>query len=157
MTSALVQIPVGVTVERRKGKGPWTGDLWRPLAVFAGVPAAAPWTIIHSAENATTFYAGEATIDLYRTETANYRSNLASGRPLLWVILRHTANAPGVELRGVTADPAEGEALTGVGNDVVESVPMTAAIGETVDAFVARHHVEQPMFKRQRDRSGRRP
>jgi hypothetical protein len=155
MTSALVRIPVGVTVERRKGKGPWAGDLWRPLAVFAGVPAAAPWTIIHSAEAATTFYAGEAVIDLYRTETDNYRSNLAAEHPLLWVILRRTESASGVELRGVTADPAEGEALTGAGNDVVESVPMAASIRETVGAFVARHHVERPMFKRQRDRSGR--
>jgi hypothetical protein len=74
---------------------------------------------------------------------------------LLWVILRRTESASGVELRGVTADPAEGEALTGAGNDVVESVPMAASIRETVGAFVARHHVERPMFKRQRDRSGR--
>jgi hypothetical protein len=157
MTSPLLTIPVGVTVERRKGKSPWASELWRPISVFDGVPAAAPWAIISVAVDVTTFYAGKALIALYRTETDNYRNNLASGSPLLWVILRHTADASTVELRGVTADPAEGEALTGAGDDLVESVPMPASIGEKLKAFIAQHHVERPMFKRQRDRSGRQP
>jgi hypothetical protein len=157
MTSPLLTIPVGVTVERRKGKSPWASELWRPISVFDGVPAAAPWAIISVAVDVTTFYAGKALIALYRTETDNYRNNLASGSPLLWVILRHTADGSTVELRGVTADPAEGEALTGAGDDLVESVPMPASIGEKLKAFIAQHHVERPMFKRQRDRSGRQP
>jgi hypothetical protein len=157
MTSPLLTIPVGVTVERRKGKSPWASELWRPISVFDGVPAAAPWAIISVAVDVTTFYAGKALIALYRTETDNYRNNLASGSPLLWVILRHTADGSTVELRGVTADPAEGEALTGAGDDLVESVPMPASIGEKLKTFIAQHHVERPMFKRQRDRSGRQP
>jgi hypothetical protein len=155
VTAPLLTIPVGVAVERRHGKSPWAGELWRPIAVFDGVPAAAPWTIINAAEDVTTFYAGKAVIELYRTETDNYRNNLASGLPSLWVILRRTGEGSTVELRGVTADPAEGEALTGVGDDLVESVPMVAAIGEKLKAFIAQHHVERPMFNRQRDRSGR--
>jgi hypothetical protein len=156
MTStALARIPVGVAVERRKAKSPWLDELWRPVTVFAGVAAAAPWTIIDSKDDVTTFYAGEAVIELYRTETANYRSNLASGSPLLWVILRPTGSEPAFKLLAVTADPAEGEALTGTGNDLVETVPMAASIMDEVQAFIAEHHVERPMFKRQRDRSGR--
>jgi hypothetical protein len=57
------------------------------------------------------------------------------------------------DLFSVTADPAEGEALTGAGNDLVESVPMPDAIREIVQRFVAEHHVEQSFFKRERDRS----
>jgi hypothetical protein len=154
MTSALLTIPVGVAVERRKARSPWLSVLWRPVSVFAGAPSAAPWTIIDSGEEATTFYAGEAVIELYRTETANYRSNLATGSPLLWVILRPTADEPAVKLLAVTADPAEGEALTGAGNDVVETVPMANSIAAQIQAFIAEHHVERPLFKRQRDRSG---
>lgn len=153
-TSALLQIPVGVAVERRKAKSPWIDSLWRPVSVFVGIPAAAPWTIIQSAGEVTTFYAGEAMIDLYRTETANYRSNLLSGSPLLWVILRSRAGEPPFELLAVTADPAEGEALTGAGNDLVETVPLPASIGERIHAFIAEYHVERPMYKRRRDRSG---
>jgi hypothetical protein len=158
MTSTpIVSIPVGVAVERRKAHSPWVDALWRPSSVFVGAPAAAAWTVIDSGDDATTFYAGPAAINLYRTETANYRSNLASGAPLLWVILRPIAGEPPFELLAVTADPAEGEALTGAGNDLVETVPMVPAIGTAIQAFIAAHHVEQPMFKRQRDRTGLSP
>ena len=72
----------------------------------------------------TTFYAGAATIELHRTETANYISNLESGAPLLWVVLRPTGAEPPYDVMTVTADPAEGEAFTEAGNDLVETVPM---------------------------------
>ncbi|HEV7610887.1 MAG TPA: DUF3305 domain-containing protein [Steroidobacteraceae bacterium] len=155
MTSTqIVSIPVGVAVERRQAHSSWVDAVWRPVAIFTGVPAASAWTVIDSGDDATTFYAGQAAINLYRTETANYLRNLASGSPLLWVILRPTAGEPPFELLAVTADPAEGEALTGAGNDLVETLPMAPAIGAAIQAFIAEHHVDEPMFKRQRDRTG---
>ncbi len=157
ISSALVRIPVGVVVERHKATSPWLDFLWRPVSVLAGVPSAAPWTPIESGADVTLFYAGEAVIELHRTETVNYRSNLASGAPLLWVILRATGADPAFDLLAVIADPAEGEALTGAGNDLVETVPMPAAIAERLEAFIAEHHVEQPHYRRQRDRTGLRP
>jgi hypothetical protein len=152
-STALARISVGVVVEQHKAKSPWLDFLCRPVSVLAGVPAAAPWTVIASEGDVTTFYAGEALIELHRTETANYRDNLASGAPLLWVVLRPVTGKVGFDLLMVTADPAEGEALTGAGNDLVESVPMPVPIGEIVATFIAEHHVEHSFFKRQRDRS----
>jgi len=93
-------------------------------------------------------------IELYRTETANYRDNLASGAPLLWVVLRPVPAEPGLQLLAVIADPAEGEALTGAGTDLVDTVPMPDSIRDTVAAFVAEYHVEQPHFRRRIDRTG---
>ena len=155
MTSTpIVRIPVGVAVERRKANSPWMEAIWRPVAVFDGVPVAAPWTVIDTKTDVTRFYAGPAAIDLYRTETANYRSNLASGSPLLWVILRPTGGEPAFELLAVTADPAEGEALTGAGNDLVETVPMAPSIAAAIRAFIEEYHRERPTFRRQRDRGG---
>ena len=101
----------------------------------------------------TTFYAGPAEIDLYRTETGNYRNNLASAAPVLWVALRSTGVDPPYEILAVTADPAEGEALTESGNDLVDVVPMPPSLHEIIAAFVAEHHVERPFYKRQRDRA----
>jgi hypothetical protein len=147
------RIPVGVVLERRKAKSPWVDFLYRAVSVLEGVPTAPPWTVIDSEQDVTTFYAGEAVIELHRTETANYRNNLASGAPLLWVVLRPSPGEVGFDLLLVTADPAEGEALTGAGNDLVESVPMPGAIREIVESFIAKHHVEQSFFKRERDRS----
>src|SRR5271155_1293395 len=153
MSTALMRIPVGVVVERRKAKSPWLDFLWRPVAVLPGAPSAAPWTPIGAEPDRALFYAGEGVIELHRTETANYRDNLASGAPALWVVLRPTRSEPAYEVLTVTADPAEGEALTDAGNDLVETVPMPAAIVERIEDFIARHHVERPFVKRRRDRA----
>jgi len=152
ISTALERISVGVVVERRKGRSAWAGFLWRPVSVFAGSPTAAPWTVLDRQEEVTLFYAGEAMIELHRTETTNYRDNLASGSPALWVNLRPTDAEPPYELLAVTADPAEGEAFTDAGSNLVEAVPMPAGIVEIVERFVAEHHVERPFIKRQRDR-----
>jgi hypothetical protein len=150
--AALISIPVGVVVERLKATSPWLDFVWRPVAVLPGLPSAEPWTPLGSAGDTTTFFAGTGTISLYRTETANYLDNLGSGAPLLWVILRATGAEPPYQVGAVTADPAEGEAFTEAGNDLVETVPMPEDIRATVEAFVAEHHVERAFLKRQRDR-----
>jgi hypothetical protein len=151
--TALVSIPVGVVVERHKATSPWLDFVWRPASILTGVPSAAPWTPLGPIGDKTAFYAGAATIELHRTETENYLGNLACGTPALWVVLRPTNGEPPYELVAVTADPAEGEAFTEAGNDLVETVPMPTAIADALEAFVAEHHVERPFFKRQRDRA----
>ena len=151
--AALARIRVGVVVERRKAESAWADFLYRPVSVLEGVPAAPPWTQISAQGELTIFYAGDAVIELHRTETANYRDNLASGAPRLWVILRPGSGEVGFDLLFVTADPAEGEALTGAGNDLVESVPMPGSIRQIVEKFIAEHHVEQAFFKRERSKS----
>ena len=151
--AALAKIRVGVVIERRKATSPWLDFLYRPVSVLAGVPEAPPWTMIGAAGELTTFYAGDTVIELYRTETANYRDNLASGTPLLWVVLRPEPGENRFHLLCVTADPAEGEALTGAGNDLVECVPMPGSIQVIVENFIAEHHVERRFFKRKRDRA----
>jgi hypothetical protein len=142
---------VGVVVERSKAASPWLDFVWRPVSALCGAPAAGPWTLLDETGDTATFFAGTADIEFYRTETANYVDNLASGAPLLWVVLRPTEGQPPYELLAVTADPAEGEAFTEAGNDLVETVPMPADIKEAMEAFVAEHHVERPFIKRQRD------
>jgi hypothetical protein len=149
-STALVHIPVGVVIERRKAKSMWTDFLWRPVSVFAGSASAAPWTPLDAEAETTLFFAGEAVIELHRTETTNYRNNLASATPALWVIMRPTASDPPYELLAVTADPAEGEASTDAGNNLVEAVPVSPEIVDIIDRFIARHHVERPFVKRRR-------
>src|SRR5208282_6447719 len=98
-----MRIPVGVVVERRKAKSPWLDFLWRPVSVLPGAPSAAPWTPIGAEEDRAIFYAGEGVIELHRTETANYRDNLASGAPVLWVALCLGTSERAYELIAVTA------------------------------------------------------
>lgn len=150
----LVSIPVGVVVERSKGTSPWAEFEWSPASVLTGVPDTAPWTQLTDDGQHATFYAGAAKIELHRTETGNYRNNLMTGKPLLWVVLRTTGVEPPCQLAIVTADPAEAEALAGLGSgDIVDTVPMPAAIEAAIAAFVTEHHIERPFVKRKRDRA----
>lgn len=151
-STALARIPVGVMVERRQAKSMWADFLWRPVSVSVGTPAAAPWTPLESGTETTLFLAGGAVIELHRTETTNYRDNLASGAPALWVALRPVASEQPYEILAVTADPAEGEAFTDAGNNLVEALPMPPEVIEAVAEFIRQHHVERPFAKRQRDR-----
>jgi hypothetical protein len=146
-----VLIPVGVVVERRKAKSVWADCLWRPVSVFVGKAVAAPWTPLDTQAHKTLLFAGEAVVELHRTETTNYRDNLASGAPSLWIALRPAASTQPYEILAVTADPAEGEAFTDAGSYLVEAVPMPPEVVEAVVQLIAQHHVERPFVKRQRD------
>lgn len=148
---ALARIPVGIVVECRKAQSPWTDFTWKAVIALAGLPDASPWTMLSELRDGATFYAGAAEVELYRTETANYRDNLRSGAPMLWVALRPTGGEPPYEIFGVTADPAEGESWTQSGNDLVDAVPMPEAVRAEIEAFVGEHHVEQPFQKRERN------
>jgi hypothetical protein len=146
-------IDVGVFVERRTVDNPWIDHVWRSEAVLPGEPVALPWTVLYDAPKVTRYYAGPFRLEFFSTDTASYRENLRSGRPSLWVSLRPTAAPPGVALQTVTADPAEGEALTEPGTDIIEALPMHPTIQARLAAFVEAHHVERPFIKRKRDRA----
>ena len=149
-TTTLVSIPVGVVVERRRAKSVWAEFLWRPVSVLVGKPSAEPWTVLDVRAESVLFYAGDAVIELHRTESTFYRDNLASGTPRLWAVLSPTGSDPPYTLLAVTADPAEGEGFTDAGNNLVESVPMPQEVLAIVDQFIVTHHVERPFIKRRR-------
>jgi hypothetical protein len=149
-STALARITVGVVVERRKARSMWVDFLWRPVSVFVGNPSAAPWTPLDTESETSLFYAGQAVIELHRTETTNYRDNLASGAPALWVALQPAASEQPYDILAVTADPAEGEAFTDAGSYLVEAVPMPSEVVEAITQFLAEHHVERPFVKRRR-------
>ena len=84
-------IAVGVVVDRIKATSPLADYLWRPSAVLPGEPAAAPWTLLAEDYQRACFFAGSTEITLYRSDTGDYRANLATGTPALWVVLRETS------------------------------------------------------------------
>ena len=153
MSMPLLRLPVGVVVERRKAISPWADILWRPVAVLTSLPDAAAWTPLACDGDAVTYYAGAAEIVLYRSEADNYRRNLASGAPAIWVALQVTGGAPPCEIAAVTADPAEGEALNEPGQAIVEAVAMPDPVREAVARFVAQYPAGQVFTRRRRDRA----
>ena len=151
MTEASRQ--VGVVLRRRSIDNPWIDHIWSPVTVLDEVPVTAQWTVLSTEPDATMYYAGAASIDLFSSDTANYRDNLADGEPRIWVALRRQAGGSELELTKVTADPTEGEAIFESGCDVIGTVPMSPEIASWIAAFVDEFHVERAFHKRQRDRA----
>ena len=149
----LSQILVGVVVERRKADSPWIDYLWRPVGILPDAPDVPAWSVLREEGESVLFYAGSCTIELHRSETARYRDNLATGSPQLWVVLSPAESDWPYTLAAVTADPAEGEAFTEAGANLVETVAMPDVVREAVEGFVAEHHVEREFVKRKRDRA----
>ena len=144
---------IGIVLRRRVIDNPWINHIWSPVTVFEQVPATAPWTVLSQDADTTLYYAGSSTIDLFSTDTANYRDNLADGAPLIWVALRCQDGGSELELTKVTADPTEGEAMFESGIDVMGTVPMPPDIASWIAAFVDEFHIEQLFHKRKRDRA----
>jgi hypothetical protein len=146
---------VGVVLARRKIDNPWVDHAWTPHALFWPVPQTAANTVIADDESLRLIYVGEVPVELFVAETANYRDNLASGAPGLWVAARSDAQGGTPQLVRVTADPTEGEALFEAGCDIVAPLPMSADLMSWVADFVEAFHVERVFLKRKRDRKDR--
>jgi hypothetical protein len=145
------QMTIGLVLERRELGGEWGGVAWRPITIFAEAPDVAPWTALGGTKAGQRFYAGAFPVTLYSTDTANYRDNLSSGSPKLWVVMRREDAEPPVTVLLITADPAEGEGNTEAGDNIVETIDMPAGIAGAVVAFIEANHVERPIIKRRRD------
>ncbi|MGU3537071.1 DUF3305 domain-containing protein [Methylobacterium sp. A54F] len=143
---------VGIIVARRALNNPWVSHQWLPVGALPAVPQAEPWTRLTQSAGEETFYAGSHQVALHVSETGHYRDNLVSGRPSLWVSLRHLGD-DAYEIATVTADPYEGEAMAeGIG-EIVEAVPMPESVQAILAAFVEAWHVERKFEKRKRDRA----
>ena len=153
MSELVRRIAVGIVVERRKASSQWADFLWRPVAVLAGLPDTAAWTPLAESGDAVTYYAGAGDIALYRSEAENYRRNLISVAPAIWVAMHATGGEPPYVIGGVTADPAEGEGWTEPGQAIVEAVVMPESVRDEIAAFIAQYPAQPGFVKRQRDRA----
>lgn len=142
-------IRVGVFIEKRRSDSPWTDFTWHVLGADTNPPVEI-WTEVRTSDHGSAFLAS-ADLEAHKSDTSGYRENLISGAPKLWIVLRLGEEEAGCELMLVSADPAEGEALTQNGDLLVETVAMPDAVRLWLEAFVREHHVERPFYKRQRE------
>lgn len=153
ITANSLNIPVAVLAERRPATSPWAEWVWSAAEVLDYAPEAAPWTVLREEAGRTLFLAGATEIWLHPTDTDNYKHNLESASPRIWVVLRPVDAAPGMALQCVTVDAGEAHLYADSGSDLLESLPMPAFLLAPVTDFVARHHQERGFYKRKRDRA----
>lgn len=146
-------LAVGVVVERRALDNPWIDHKWQAVGVVPGVVDLAPWTEIRSGDGWVQYHAGHAKIELYQRETEGYRANLSSPPPSVYVVLNGDEDAKGphgVDLFLVTVCPYEAESYVESGDEIVDAVTMPPEILSWVQAYIDKHHVDQPFKKRKR-------
>lgn len=149
------RLRVGVVLERRPLAHRWASESWRVVEVLpdgAVVAPLPPWSLMSEDGSRQRYYAGDLELELFRSDTEGYRDNLTSARPTLWIVLRR-GGPQGMMLHAATVDPREVETHSDAGDDLIEPVPLPPEVGAWVQAFVARHHVERPFWKRRRDRA----
>ena len=145
---------LGVVLARRSLDNPWVDHVWVAHTLLYPAPEVTPGALLSKDEALTLVYAGPATIELFVSETANYRDNLLSGAPSLFVAARSRSDGGTPEFVRVTADPTEGEAYFESGSDIVAALPMPAELITWLNAFVEDYHVERVFLKRKRDGKG---
>jgi hypothetical protein len=143
---------VGVILGRRKAKSPWLDWMWEARAILPDPADAAAGASLGGDADDQLFYGGPSTLEAHTIETQNYRDNLASGDPRIWVILRPQPGDAMPDVVKVTCDPTEGEGYSETGWDIVNAAPMPEPVQAALAAFIAEHHVDTVFVKRQRDR-----
>ncbi len=153
LVEKMQSIPLGVVIERREIDNPWQSHVWVPVAVIPGAPAPEGWREIARGESWVRYHVATLTMELHRKETEAYRANLSSARPAIFVMLAETDDedaAHEVEASRVTASPYDAQDYLDSGEIIVEGVAMPDGVIAFVQAFVDRHHVDEPFVKRKR-------
>jgi Protein of unknown function (DUF3305) len=150
-------MPLGVVVERRELDNRWQTHSWRPVAVIPGAPPIDAWRELARGDRFVRWHAATLPLELHRTETEAYRVNLSGRSPAIYVVLRKvrpSERSAGNDVAPflVTASPYEAEGYL-EGEDLVEAAPMPEGLTAWVQAFIQRHHVDEPFVKRKRERA----
>ncbi len=144
---------VGLVLEKRKSNSQWIDFVWEASSILSEPAEAEAGTSLGKHGESEMFYAGEATLEAHTYETPQYRDNISSGAPKIWVILKPQDNDAMPELVQVTCDPTEGEGYTETGWNIVNAIPMPEPIQVALMAFIDEHHVERGFYKRKRNKA----
>ncbi len=147
-------MPLGVVVERREIDNPWADHVWRPVAVIPGAGPVAEWKPLDEGAGWARYHIATLPLELHRTDTEAYRTNLSNDPPVVYVRLTDAADEAEHEIEAflVTASPYEAQDYLDSGEEIVEGVPMPDGVIAWVQDFIDTHHVDKPFVKRRQRR-----
>ena len=151
-----VTLDVGIVVERRPSAHPHGGEIWEAVAVLPGA-GPAEWREIarEAGPNGAIvrYHAATLPLTLHRRETEALRENLSLAEPVVFVVLEEDDEIGAYPWRPhvVTLSPFEAQDY-GDADALVFKLPLPEGLAALAAAFVEAHHVEEPFYKRKRDR-----
>ncbi len=145
-------MPIGVVLERREIDNPWQDHSWSAVAVMPGAGEVEEWRLLASDERSARYHAATLPLELHRSETEAYRTNLADNPPRVYVLLREDEEDGEHEMVPflVTASPYEAQDYLDSGEEIIDGVTMPDSVIAWVQAFIDAHHVDKPFYKRKR-------
>ncbi|NOR62589.1 MAG: DUF3305 domain-containing protein [Rhodobacteraceae bacterium] len=145
-------LPLGVVLRKSPGVTRWAKWVWRAVAVLPGA-GPADWRELRREGNVVEYHAATVPLELHRTDTEAYLTELSTKVPSIYVVMRENAELEsGLEVVLATASPFEGQDYADNGEDIVELVPMQPALKALVREWVDLHYKEEKFVKRRRDK-----
>ena len=146
-------LPLGVVLRKTPGVTRWAAFHWTAAGVLPGA-GPSEWREMRREGDAIEYHAATLTLELHGAETEAYLHGLHAKVPSIYVVLRpseETSDCP-LDVLLVTASPYEAQDYTDSGEEIVEKVPMPAALMAWVQEFVDEFHEEEVFIKRKRDK-----
>ena len=157
MPDRKITLPLGIVLRKTPGVTRWAKWVWRAVAVLPGA-GPAHWHELRRDGDSVEFHAATVPLELYRTDTEAYLTELSTKIPSIYVVMRecdgpeNDGPESGLEIVLATASPYDGQDYADNGEDIVELVPMPPALIAWVHAWVEKHHEDEKFIKRRRDK-----
>lgn len=146
-------LPLGIVLRKSPGVTRWAKWVWRAVAVIPGA-GPANWREIRREGDVVQYHAATVPLELHRTDTEAYLTELSTKIPSIYVVMRESdTTESGLEIVLATASPFDGQDYADNGEDIVELVPMPPALMALVRDWVEKHHKEEKFVKRRRDKN----
>lgn len=149
-----LSLPLGIVLRRSPGVTRWARWVWRAVAVLPGA-GPANWRELRRDGDVVEYHAATVPLELYRTDTEAYLTELSTKVPSIYVVLQENPDPAALcpyEVVRATASPYEGQDYADNSEDFVELVPMSEGMKALVREWVDLHHEEERFVKRQRDK-----
>lgn len=144
-------LPLGIVLRKTPGVTRWAKWVWRAVAVLPGA-GPADWRELRRDGLAVEYHAATVPLELYRTDTEAYLTELSTKTPSIYVVMRECDGPKsGLEVVLATASPFDGQDYADNGEDIVELVPMPPTLIAWVHEWVEKHHKEEKFVKRRRN------
>lgn len=145
-------VAVGIVVRRVPSISRWAKHVWTVVGVLPGA-APANWKELRRDGDAVEFHATTLPLELHGAETEAYLHGLATEVPSVFVVAREGEGNEPLDVLLVTASPYEAQDYTDSGEEIVEKLPMSAALMAWIEEFVSAHHQHEAFVKRKRDKT----
>ena len=156
MSQKRVSMPLGVVVRKSPGVTRWARWNWQTIGVLPGA-ARSEWRELRREGEAIEYHATTVELELWRSETEAYLSELSTRVPSVYVVLREVTHQAKhtfpLEVLLATVSPYEAQDYADTGEEIVDQVAMPEGLRAWINQFIQEHHQQETFVKRRRNKA----